>query len=83
MEKTVPLREANQAFARFVRQVEAGDSYTITRNGTPVARLIPVDQQVRRLSAEQQAARARTRDRTATGWPLAAGPLDREALHER
>ncbi len=81
-EKTVSLRKANQAFARYVRQVEAGAAYTITRNGTPVARLIPVDRTSRRLTAEQQAARARTRARAASGWPIAAGPLDRDALHE-
>jgi prevent-host-death family protein len=83
VEKTVPLREANQAFARFVREVEAGAVYTITRNGTPVARLIPIDPQVRRLTPEMQAARNRTRVRTTSGWPIAAGPLDRDALHER
>jgi prevent-host-death family protein len=83
MEKTVPLREANQAFARFVREVEAGAAYTITRNGTPVARLVPIDTEVRHLTPEQQAARDRTRERMAAGWPIGAGPLDRDALHER
>ena len=83
MDKTVPLREANQAFARFVREVEAGAAYTITRNGAPVARLVPIDRQARRLTPEQQAARDRTRERMAAGWLIGAGPLDRDALHER
>jgi hypothetical protein len=30
----------------------------------------------------QQAALARTHDRMEKGWPLGAGPLDRDALHE-
>jgi len=83
LEKIVSLREANQAFSRFVREVEAGSAVTITRNGAPVARLVPIDAAVRRLAPEQQAARARTRARTLTGWPLGLGRLDRDALHER
>lgn len=56
--KTVDLREANQA---FVREVKGGVAFTITRNGTPVARLVPVDGAAHRLSPEQEAARARMR----------------------
>ena len=82
MSKTITLREANQAFARCIREVEAGAEYIITRNGRAVARLVPVG--VRRiLSPEQQAARARTRARMEMGWPIGAGPLDRDSLHER
>jgi prevent-host-death family protein len=82
-EKTLPLREANQSFARIVREVEAGAAFTITRKGAPVARIVPVEGAGRRLTQEQEAALARTRARMATGWPLAAGPLDRDAIHER
>jgi prevent-host-death family protein len=82
MTKTITLREANQKFARCVRAVEAGEEYVITRNGRPVARLTPVAGD-RVLSSEQQAARLRTRERMARGWPIAAGRLDRRTLHER
>lgn len=84
MPKTITLREANQAFARCVRDVEAGEAFLITRNGIPVARLVPVAGRPRALSPAQQAALARTRARMAQGWPLGGGPLgDRAALHER
>ena len=83
MEKTLALREANQAFARIVREVEGGAAFTITRNGTPVARLVPVAGAPRRLTPEQEAALSRTRARMAVGWPIGAGPLDRDAIHER
>ena len=43
MEKTLSLREANQSFARVVREVESGDAFTITRNGKPVARIAPIE----------------------------------------
>jgi prevent-host-death family protein len=82
MRKTISLREANQAFARCVREVEAGAEYIITRNGRPVARLVSADGR-RILSAEQQAARARTRARMEKGWPIGANRLDRDSLHER
>lgn len=84
MTRTITLREANQAFARCVRDVEAGGAFLITRNGVPVARLVPVVNRPRALSPAQQAALARTRARMARGWPLGAEPLgDRAALHER
>jgi prevent-host-death family protein len=78
----ITLREANQGFARLVREAEGGAAFTITRRGVPVARLTPVDGQVRRTPA-QEAALARIRARLRRGWPIGAGPLDRDAIHER
>ena len=83
MSRTITLRDANQGFARIVREVEAGGDYLITRNGAPVARLLPVALGDRALSPAQTAALARTRARMDAGWKLAAGRLDRDALHER
>lgn len=82
MTKTLTLREANQSFARCVREVEAGEEFVITRNGTPVARLSPVNRR-RVLTPEQQAALERTRKRMQEGWDLGGGRIDRDALHER
>ena len=81
MAKSVSLRDANQAFARYIREVEAGEEYVITRNGTPVARLTPIAE--RGLSPAQQAALARTHARMNQSWHLDAEPVDRDALHER
>jgi prevent-host-death family protein len=82
MTRTISLREANQAFARCIRDVEAGEEYVITRKGEPVARLVPISRR-RALTPEQQAARARARACMEKGWLIGAGPLDRDALHER
>ncbi len=82
MTKTLTLRDANQSFARCIRAVEAGEEFVITRNGTPVARLSPVSK-CRVLTQEQQAAWQRTQERMEKGWDIGAGPLDRNALHER
>jgi prevent-host-death family protein len=83
MTKTISLRDANQGFARCVRAVEGGEEFVITRNGVPVARLVPATTGRRALSPVQEAALARTRARMEKGWPLGAGPLDRDRLHER
>lgn len=82
MTRTVSLREANQSFARCIREVEAGEEFVITRNGKPVARLSPVSGR-RVLTPEQEAAWERTKRRMEEGWNIGAGPLDRDSLHER
>jgi prevent-host-death family protein len=82
MSKTLTLRDANQTFARCIREVEAGEEIVITRNGTPVARISPVNQR-RVLTPKQQAALERTCERMEKGWDIGAGPLDRDALYER
>jgi prevent-host-death family protein len=82
MPKTVTLRDANQQFARCIREVEAGEEFVITRNGRPVARLMPVTKH-RVLTAQQQAAWERLQEAMEEGWDIGAGPLDRDALHER
>ena len=83
MEKTLSLREANQSFARVVREVESGAAFTITRNGRPVAKISPVEGARRVLTGEQEAALARMIAGMDEGMPLNLGKLDRDALHER
>ena len=82
MPKTLTLREANQSFSRCIRAVEAGEEFVITRNGKPVARLSPAGDQ-RVLTPEQEAAWERLKLAMDHGWNIGAGPLDRDALHER
>jgi prevent-host-death family protein len=82
MAKVLTLREANQGFAGYVRAVEAGEEFVITRNGTPVARLMPVARG-RVLTPQQKAAWARLQAAMEKGWDIGAGPLDRDGLHER
>ncbi len=82
MTKIVTLRDVNQQFARYLREVEAGEEFVITRNGKPVARLTPVARR-RVLTPRQRAAWERIEARMREGWPLGAGKLDRDALHDR
>jgi antitoxin (DNA-binding transcriptional repressor) of toxin-antitoxin stability system len=76
------LREANQTFAQRIREVAAGEEFAIARNGIPVARLTPNNER-HVLTPEQQAASQRARKRMEEGWDIGAGPLDRDALHDR
>ena len=81
MSKTITLREANQAFSRCVREVEAGEEITITRKGRPVARLVPVSGK-RVLTPEQEAARARALARMKKGWHLGGERFNRDELYD-
>lgn len=42
MEQHVPLRELNQHTSAFIEAVARGASVVITRNGRPVARMVPM-----------------------------------------
>jgi prevent-host-death family protein len=80
--KTMTLRDANQSFAKCIREVEAGEEIVITRNGTPVARLTAISGR-RVLTAEQQAALERMLKRMDEGWDLSPWKFDRDALYDR
>jgi len=60
--REITLRDANQGFARLIREVEAGEEVVITRHGRPVARLVPV-RGGRTPTPEQEAAWERIRER--------------------
>jgi prevent-host-death family protein len=83
MAETISLRDANQRFARMMREVEAGTEYVVTRRGRAVARIVPVEPRRRVLTPEQEAAWKRTLARAAEGWRSDGTPFDRDALHER
>ena len=52
MSETVSAAEANRQFSRLLRAVEAGESFTITSHGRPIARIVPAaDEQARRAAA--------------------------------
>ena len=83
MDKEVTLREANQQFAKYVRAVETGESFVITRRGKAVARLVPVEPGKRILTPEQQAARQRALERMRRGIDMGGAGFNRDELYER
>jgi prevent-host-death family protein len=82
MASKITLRDANQRFAKLIREVESGREFVVTRRGQAVARIIPAGRQ-RVLTPEQEAARQRARRRLTKGWPLGLGRVDRSSIHDR
>jgi len=79
----VPLREVNQNFAQYIKDVERGDEIIITRRGIPVARITTISSQ-RKLSAEQLQARTRILKMMRQGLSLKGEAiLKRDDLHDR
>jgi len=78
---TVSATEANRQFSKLLRAVEDGDRVTITKDGRPVAVLIPAAEAQRvASSAALDRLDALTRRGMAIGF---SGNLDRDALHRR
>lgn len=74
MEKEISVREANQSLSRCLEQVEAGETFIITKRGRPIARLSPVSGR-RTLTPAQEAARERTRRRMEKGLIRLGGDM--------
>jgi prevent-host-death family protein len=84
MADTVTARDANHHFARILGEVEAGKEFIVTRNGVPVARIVPerLPDGSRRLTPVQQEALDRSLARLRRGWPLGIEKIDREELYD-
>lgn len=64
---TVGAYEAKTHLSKLLEQVEAGQEITITKHGTPVARLVPVGRQA---STDERAAAIRRIQNLASGLSL-------------
>ena len=51
--RTIGQRELRNDNAEIMREVEAGETFVVTRNGTPVAELRPVRQRRRWVPRDQ------------------------------
>jgi prevent-host-death family protein len=65
--RSVSIREANQNFSRLLKEVEAGETVVITRQGKPVAQLGP--RQESRLDDPQFRARFEQLRQRLRQWP--------------
>jgi prevent-host-death family protein len=80
---TITAREANQQFAKVLREVAQGKEFVVTMRGRPVARITPAAEDGTRVpTPEQEAAWQRI---LLTKWHLNSRdePFDRDSLHER
>ena len=81
LDGTVNATEANRQFSRLLREVENGGRITITKDGTPVAVLVPAGEERRRASA---AVLQRFEALSSIGLPIGfTGGIDRDELHRR
>lgn len=46
MARSIPHRELRNNSSEILRAVEAGESFTVTNHGRPVARLVPIEDEL-------------------------------------
>ena len=75
--RAVGVRELRDGLSRFLAEVRAGRSITVTDHGRPVARIVPVDEPdpLERLIAEGLLQPARQRTRSAPRPVEASGTV--------
>ena len=61
MDETISAAEANRAFSRILRDVQAGRAYVVTVHGRAVARIAPMSAEVAAREAARDALLARLR----------------------
>ena len=79
---SVGAREANRSFSKILREAENGKTVTITRNGKPVARLVPAVQKPLGNKKQRAKSLARLMALLDKGLPLGA-PFTRDEMHKR
>ena len=54
MSRTITQRELRNDSARILKAAEQGEEFTVTRNGTPIARLVPLGEPDHRFVTKEQ-----------------------------
>jgi len=80
---TIGAREANRSFSKILREAENGKTVTITRNGRPVARLVPAPVVVPMTDEERMQAHKELMDLLEKGFHLGGRSYTRDEMHER
>jgi prevent-host-death family protein len=80
MMENIGAFEAKTHFSQLLRQVEAGDTITITRHGRPVARLVGWDATLDRKNQDNKATKAVSVLRTFGRPPLPEGMTRRDVI---
>ena len=76
MNKVIQATEANLHFSRILREVEQGDSFTVTSHGRPIALIVPA------TSQDREAAKQRFLEYLRQQPLLEMGPFRREDLYD-
>ncbi|MCO5161935.1 MAG: type II toxin-antitoxin system prevent-host-death family antitoxin [Mesorhizobium sp.] len=54
MNKIVTAAEANRDFSKLLRSVKDGDTVVVTSHGTPIAKIIPIENDTERREEAKQ-----------------------------
>ena len=88
MDTAISEAEATRSFPELLRRVREGDSYTVTEQGRPVARLLPAeahgvgDGSLATTPAEREAAWRALLDRLESQPKTDIGPWTRDELYD-
>lgn len=80
--RTVSAREANQQFSQLLAAVERGEEVTITKHGTPVAKLVQTTADAETDAQERADALARIRALMHQGMRHGGQRYTRDEMHE-
>jgi prevent-host-death family protein len=82
---SVGIRELRDGLSRYLAQVRAGRTVTVTDHGRPVARIVPVEESgpLERLIAEGLVQPARRRERSAPQPVEASGTVSDLVAEQR
>jgi prevent-host-death family protein len=83
MSETISAAEANRQFSKILRAVEAGESFTVTSHGRPVARICPIGESDQEVKARRREALRRLLEHLRQQEPMNLGTWTREELYER
>lgn len=78
MDKVIQVAEASRQFSELVREVQEGQSFVVTSDGHPVARIVPFE--LDRLSREEAWRKLIERLRSQPATEI--GPWTRDELYD-
>lgn len=80
--KTITASEANRNFSKLLGEVERGETVTITSHGTPVARMVPANDEAAEETKRMDAARDRLLARLRSQPARNLGSWTRDELYD-
>lgn len=78
MNKIVTAAEANRDFSKLLRGVKEGNSFVVTSHGTPVAKIVPIEQ----VEGTREEAKRKLIERLRAQPALNAGKWTRDELYD-
>lgn len=81
MDRAISASDANRNFSSILRDVRSGASFVVESRGTPVARIVPLQDKSEDRAASREAIRRRWREEGDA--PIIVAPWTRDELYDR